>query len=173
MPRTAIEAYSVDDIRRELRLPTNTATVNPVVQAWIESAVGYIQRMTGYPIVTDTLWRPVDFSGFPVRVSGRFIAGVERFLVFNVAQTETSEPFDLARITLKQIGNYEYLFESDQEWREGYRRAMLLFNRSMSVDEIPPAFRSAVVLMVRDGFDGIPRTSTERAVQSILRPWMW
>lgn len=167
MPATAQEAYPVEKIRWELRLPANSS-VDASISAHVESAVAYIQRVTGYPIVDDEVRRTLQVSGFPFQVRGQFMDSIAEFLKF----MSDGRPAAVAGTSIRRIGDQVYLVDGPADTIRN-QRVMLRIKRTMEAEDIPSAFFQSVVMMCRDGFDGIPRASTERAVNSILKPWMW
>lgn len=168
-------------MRRELRIvDAATDDLNPVIQRHIEGAVSHIGVRTAYPFVD----RTVAYTACPVlprepiSISLRYVTGIASGKYRLPTQDNREAPsgvLDLDGISIVPDDHESGWFVlNDEDWPAMKSNAAYLqVQQNLPADKVPAVFKSAIVLFVRDAFDGVPRASTERAIDDMLSPWVW
>ena len=160
MPDTAINIVSVERMRQELRLGTDTSQDTRVQDA-IESAVSEISESTGIPLVdyipTTYISRPND-AGKEVCIANRFVTSIEEWKYWATTQEQRDLP--TGAITSSELGNkifrdhVAWIWPPAAGWPEILIGSRFQVKYKRGISEVPKGLRMAIIVLARHYFEG-------------------
>lgn len=183
MAATALDIVSVPDMKEELRIPGATTSQDALLKRQIESAVSYCQHGLRAPLIdVVNVYRltPVTGTTAPLIFAAPALKAVEHLDYWTPTGSEIAAPngriggADLGRLA---FGRYDWqthgLSPTTSGWPETLPDTVFLLSAKRGIDITPEtaALRSAVILLVRNLYDGYRQIRTNEAFLRILKPF--
>ena len=165
MPSTALDVLSLADAKAQLRITVDDH--DALITGHIEAAVDFVVKSTSIPLLDDTYTANVER---PVRAEYPVVFGWGVFDIAEVVSVAYWEPTqalreaptgsidvaDLGRID--HVRNYKgdrwHLWPQAAGWPEVLDDSLIKLELKRSMTEVPPALRTAVLLAVRQLYQG-------------------
>lgn len=183
MAATALDILPLDLMRQELRIPDGVVSQDAMLARQIESAVSYIQHSLRAPLVDVTdVYRltPVTGTTAPLIFAAPALKAVENLAFWTPAGSKIAAPngrIDGAALGRLALGRYDWqthgLSPTTSGWPETLPDTvfMLTVTRGLDISPETAALRSAVVLLVRQLYDGYRQIRSNEAFLRILKPF--
>ena len=181
MPSTALEVLTLADAKAQLRVtvPDHDA----LITGHIEAAVDFVAMTTHVPLLDETYTTDAER---PVRAEYPVVFGWRVFDIAEVISVAYWEPTqqlredptgsivvaDLGR--LDHVRNYKgdrwHLWPQATGWPEVLGDSLIKLELKRSVTEVPPGLRTAVLLAVRQLYEGFYEIRMTNAMFTFIKP---
>ena len=180
MADTATEVVTLDEIKAELRIDAAVSDHDALLTGHIEAAVSFVARHVDAPLVdvAETIYAPRP-SGASLPVSFRVLAvkSVESVKYWTPASALRDDPDgavakgDLGRLVSE--GRHNLLYPPADGWPEALQGSLLAVQvkRGLAIDATTKALKQAVVLCVRQFYDGYREIRPTEAFYALIAPW--
>ena len=190
MVAVATEICSLDRVRTELRIAPGDNDHDAMLLDHIEEAVAYIERRTGYPMVDrDRVVRclqPTKNSPIVLRVRG--LSAIKSIQYWSAA-AHSDDPLPDGILNYSDLGGIDALSSLDSVRSDGVRilpppagwpeflpntflRVTCVLGLNLNNHPSEIAFRQAVVMLVRQYYNGESTSKRNRAVNALLAPYV-
>ncbi|MCY4535177.1 MAG: hypothetical protein OXB91_07415 [Bryobacterales bacterium] len=176
----ATDIVSLALMKEELGIPEEAIEKDAAITAQIEAATAWAAEKTSKPILkTDGEHRAMGFPryGAPIRIPYRYLLEENLAVEYWTPETEPWAAADgsLSGDTLGRLeSRYErgfMLYPHGGAWPEAHPEAPVVIRFRMAWD-LPGAIRQAVILQVRDFFEGQRESPRISAAETILQPYV-
>ena len=180
MPATALDVISLADAKAQLRVTVDDH--DALITGHIEAAVDFVSLSVGIPLRDETahtltylpfpLDQPMNFSGSP------YVKSVSELIYWEPSQELREEPggvvdvAGLGRLEARPPGGMWLLWPPVAGWPDilegtGFNIALI-----QGVADVPPGLRTAVLLAVRQLYEGYSELRMTNAMFTFMWPHM-
>ena len=179
MPSTALEVLSLADAKAQLRVtvPDHDA----LITGHIEAAVAFVAKKTHVPLLDETYTadvkrpvsdRPMVFGWQVFDITGVIsVAYWEPTQALREAPTGSIDVADLGRLDhwRHYKGDRWHLWPPAAGWPKVLSESLINLELKRSVTEVPPALRTAVLLAVRQLYEGFYEIRMTNAMFTFMK----
>lgn len=179
MAANATDVLSLANARGQLRADEG-AEIDALITSAIKSAVDYVSRMTGIPLVDrDVIFNVSESGKTPLVLPVRDVKEVVCFDYWDFAGELRAEPN--RQITVSDLGRIEELengctriWYPDSGWPSKLDDSefRVTVKIGFDIDDASESLREAVILLARVFFENPDRFESEFAVMALIKPWM-
>ena len=178
MAATALEVLSLAAAKRELRIPGEDDQHDDLLQAQIGSAVSFVGRHLRAPL-TDSVERHRCSSpgtDRPLAIRADHVQGMAAIRYWPAGRALREEPDTIAVADLgrrAQVAEWFCIYPPSAGWPEVEAGSLLEVDltRSITLTTRTTALRHAVVLAVRQLYDGYHTITGNAAMYALIAPW--
>lgn len=182
MATEATDILSLADAKLQLRADDGIADVDNLVTQAVKSAVGYIEKETGLPLIErqDVYEAPMRGKSLAVIVRARHITAVTEVKYWQTSQEAREEPTgdvpvaNLGRRKEDRIKGWTLIWPPADGWPDMLGCSLIRFTvtRSYELNESKDEhLRQAIILMTRNFYDQPERFESDFAVNNLIRAW--
>lgn len=181
MASSVTDIISVDDMKTELRLPLDVKDHDEMIKSQMSAAASFLSRYISVPLidVTETVHGipPLD-SSKPIAIMAVALKEIESVRYWSPGGALRLEPdqtiakADLGR-TEKRPDGWNMVWPPADGWPERLKNSMYEFRvtRGVDIDDSTKALAQALVILVRQYYDGYHEFSPTNTVMALIAPW--
>ena len=180
MPSTALEVLSLADAKAQLRVTVDDH--DALITGHIEAAVDFVAKKTHIPLLDETYTvdverpvsdRPMVFGWGVLDIMGVIsVAYWEPTQELREAPTGSIDVADLGRLDYMRnyTGDRWYLWPPAAGWPEVLGNSLIKLELKRSVTDVPPGLRTAVLLAVRQLYEGFYEIRMTNTMFTFMKP---
>lgn len=178
MPTQANEIVALPFLRKQLGLAEDSDSQDDILTAYLDEAVSFVSRETGRPLldVTDDIY-VTSQNDKHILIECRYVKSVDRIRYWTLAGALRSEPD--GTIEMDTLGRFHPMTNRSLLWPPEAGWPDLLsgtcmevrLTRGFDLDVQSKVLRAAVILVVRQLFDGYEQIRPTTAFYALIRQW--
>ncbi|WP_425152899.1 hypothetical protein [Candidatus Palauibacter sp.] len=182
MAATALDVVSLERIKAELTLDASHTDRDPALEAQVEAAVTFVARHTSAPLIdrTETLYVVPARGHHVLCLQATHVKSAGPVRYWSLAGALRDEPdgeiaeTDLGRQTYQTSDRYYLVWPPAGGWPATLAGSLLEVDAKRGLDDTDPALpalQQAVVLCVRQLFNGYREIRPTEAFYDFIAPW--
>lgn len=191
MADAATDILGVSSLKQELRIRATVSSHDALLESQIKSAVSFVSRQISAPLVDQTFTLYVDSPGDdnPIVFRSRAYKAIEgiRYWTRAAQERDASDgsiaPADLGRIVQRHgasqaasgLDEHIWIYPPASGWPELLENTVMEIDvkRGLDIDVATEALRQAVILCVRQFYDGYREIRPTEAFFALIAPWRY
>ncbi len=188
MAATALDIVSLDAIKTELRLGGDTEDErtayedhDDLLTAQIEAAVSFVSRHITASLIdrTKTVWCPPALDTNPLYLQQRYVKTLDSVAYWTPAGALREDPDGV--IEIAGLGRHEYgtndnlytIYPPTDGWPDALENSLykIQLTRGLDLTDASPALKQAIILCVRQFYDGYREIRPTEAFYALIAPW--
>ena len=184
MAASVTDIISLDEMKTELRLPTDIDDHDGMITSQMNAAASFLSRYISVPLidVTETVHGTPQKSDKPIPIRARALKEVSEIRYWSengslrTAPDETVDTNDLGRIDSKDEP-WNLVYPPAAGWPDRLDGSVFELDVVRGIDFDPTdhpetqALKQALVLLVRQLYDGFHEFTATNAVMALIAPW--
>ena len=180
MAASVTDIISLDEMKTELRLPTDIHDHDGMITSQMKAAASFLSRYISVPLidVTEIVYGKPKKSDMPIPIEARALKEVSRIRYWSengalrTDPTESVDTNDIGRIDSKDEP-WNLVYPPASGWPDRLENSLfeLQVVRGIDIDDETEALKQALVLLVRQLYDGFHEFTATNAVMALIAPW--